>query len=245
VSSVFGLTRPPVEPSGKSRAPDVKAPINFAFRLRQLLGVAARAEAVRYLLTANIGSATVAQAAKSSGYSTRSVQEALTSLAAAGAATLASDGSEQRFAIDRSRWAHLLDLEPHELPPTYHDWHYLRASQAADLLGHRVSGAFARGRVLMPARLGGERTWTRPREDHRVRPVVARSGFGHERASRRVRHRPGHVRRSLVAADHGGRADRRDVGRDLRLERRGLGSRRAGTARAARAVRVLPDAWAH
>lgn len=33
-----GFTRPPVEPSGKSQAPDLRAPINFAFRLRQVLG---------------------------------------------------------------------------------------------------------------------------------------------------------------------------------------------------------------
>jgi hypothetical protein len=110
VFSAFGFTRPPAEPSGKSREPDLTAPINFAFRLRQLLGVGARAEAVRYLLTADIESATVADVAGSSGYSKRNIQEALTSVHVAGAATLASSGSEQRFAVDRSRWAHLLDL---------------------------------------------------------------------------------------------------------------------------------------
>jgi uncharacterized protein YegP (UPF0339 family) len=181
VFSAFGFTRPPAQPSGKSREPDLTAPINFAFRLRQLLGVAARAEAVRYLLTADIESATVAEVAKSSGYSKRNVQEALTSLQAAGAATLASNGSEHRFALDRSRWAHLLDLEPHELP-IYRDWptvlgalrrilrwlrrpdsealpDYLRASQAADLLDV-VRPQLSRAGMLMPARLGGERTWT-------------------------------------------------------------------------------------
>jgi len=181
VFSAFGFTRPPAQPSGKSREPDLTAPINFAFRLRQLLGVAARAEAVRYLLTADIESATVAQVAKSSGYSKRNVQEALTSLEAAGAATPASSGSEQRYAVDRSRWAHLLDLEPRELP-IYRDWptvlgalrrilrwlrrpelatlsDYLRASQAADLLDV-VRPQLSRAGVLMPARLGGERTWT-------------------------------------------------------------------------------------
>src|ERR1700754_3243830 len=46
-----GSARPPVEPSGKSQAPDLRAPINFAFRLRQVLGLGARAEVVRLLLT--------------------------------------------------------------------------------------------------------------------------------------------------------------------------------------------------
>jgi uncharacterized protein YegP (UPF0339 family) len=181
VFSAFGFTRPPAEPSGKSREPDFRAPINFAFRLRQLLGVAARPEALRYLLTAELESATVAAVAKPSGYSKRNVQEALNSLHAAGAATLASNGGEQRFAVDRSRWAHLLDLEPHELP-VYRDWptslgalrrivrwlgrpelealsDYLRASQAADLLDV-VRPELSRAGMLMPARLGGERSWT-------------------------------------------------------------------------------------
>ena len=181
VFSVFGFMRPPAEPSGKSREPDLTAPINFAFRLRQLLGVGARAEAVRYLLTANSEPAIVADVAGSSGYAKRNVHEALTSLHAAGAATLASAGGEQRFAVDRARWAHLLDLEPHELP-IYRDWptllgalrrilrwlsrpeletlsNYLRASQAANLLDV-VRPRLARAGVLMPARLGGERSWT-------------------------------------------------------------------------------------
>ncbi|MDX6683008.1 MAG: hypothetical protein QOG94_3047 [Solirubrobacteraceae bacterium] len=123
----------------------------------------------------------MAEVAKASGYSKRNVQEALTSLAAAGAATLASNGSEQRFAVDRSRWGasagsrasrtpdlpRLADLlgsaapdsalaqaaEPEALSD------YLRASQAGDLLDV-VRPELSRAGVLMPARLGGERTWT-------------------------------------------------------------------------------------
>lgn len=181
VFSAFGFTRPLAEPSGKSRAPDLTAPINFAFRLRQLLGVGARAEAVRYLLTADTEFATVADVAESSGYSKRNTQEALTALHAAGAATLASSGGEQRFAIDRSRWAHLLDLEPHELP-MYRDWptflgalrrilrwlsrpeletlsDYLRASEAAELLDV-VRPGLSRAGVIMSARFGRDRSWT-------------------------------------------------------------------------------------
>lgn len=43
--------KPKSEPSGKSQAPQVLLPINFAFRLRLLLGIGARAEAMRVLLT--------------------------------------------------------------------------------------------------------------------------------------------------------------------------------------------------
>jgi len=181
VFEAFGFNRPPVEPSGKSREPDLLAPINFAFRLRQLLGVGARAEAVRYLLTADTHPAAAADVARSSGYSKRNIQEALTALLAAGAATLASSGGEQRFGVDRSRWAHLLNLELHELP-VYRDWptllgtlrlilswlrttdletlsDYLRASKAGDLLD-AVRPELARAGVLLPARIGGERSWT-------------------------------------------------------------------------------------
>ena len=177
----FGFSRPPVEASGKSREPDMTAPINFAFRLRHLLGVGTRSEAVRYLVTADVDSATVAEVAASSGYAKRNVQEALASLQAAGVATVATSGTEQRFTIDRARWAYLLGLEPDEIP-LYRDWptllaalrrilrwltrpeleglsDYLRASQAADLLD-AVRPELNRAGVLMPARLGGERSWS-------------------------------------------------------------------------------------
>jgi uncharacterized protein YegP (UPF0339 family) len=177
----FGFTRPPVEPTGKSREPDLAAPINFAFRLRHLLGVGTRAEAVRYLLTTDVESATVAEVAASSGYAKRNIHEALASLQSAGVATLAKSGGEQRFAVDRARWAYLMGLETAELP-VYRDWpmllgalrrilrwlmrpdlaglsEYLLASQAADLLDG-VRPALNRAGVLFPARLGEERSWT-------------------------------------------------------------------------------------
>lgn len=181
VFRAFGFTRPPAERSGKSRQPDLTAPINFGFRLRQLLGVGARAEAVRYLLTAEVESATVADVAGSSGYSKRNIQEALASLHAAGAATHAYSGGEQRFAVDRSRWSHLLDLESAELP-LYRDWptllgalrrilrwlrrpeleslsEYLRSSEAAELLD-AIRPQLSRAGALMSAHHRGERSWS-------------------------------------------------------------------------------------
>jgi uncharacterized protein YegP (UPF0339 family) len=181
VFRAFGFTRPPAEASGKSREPDLTAPINFAFRLRHLLGVGTRAEAIRYLLTADLESATVAEVAVSSGYAKRNIQEALTSLQAAGVAALKTSGGEQRFAVDRARWAYLLRLEPDDVP-LYRDWptllgalrqilrwlmrpeheglsDYLRVSQAADMLDE-VRPALNRAGILLPARLGGERSWS-------------------------------------------------------------------------------------
>ena len=176
-----GLLRPPAMPTGKSSGPDLWAPINFAFRLRQLLGVGTRAEAVRYLLTADIDTATVAVVASSSAYAKRNVQEALSALQAAGAASVVTAGGEQRFAVDRSRWAFLLGLDVKELP-VYRDWpnllgalrqilrwlmrpdleslsDYLLASEAADLLDE-VGPRFNRAGILVPARHGGDRTWS-------------------------------------------------------------------------------------
>lgn len=181
VFSAFGFTRPTAEPSGKSRTPDFAAPINFAFRLRLLLGVGARAEAVRYLLTSDADSSLVADVARSAGYSKRNTQEALTSLEAAGTLTRAAKRGEQRYVVDRTRWAHLLGIEAHELP-VYRDWprlfgalrrvsrwlarpdletlsEYLLASQAADVLDV-VRPELSRAGVIMPARLGRERSWT-------------------------------------------------------------------------------------
>jgi uncharacterized protein YegP (UPF0339 family) len=176
-----GLVRPPAEASGKSLEPDPWAPINFAFRLRHLLGVGTRAEALRYLLTADIDSATVAEVAGPSGFAKRNIREALSSLHASGTASVVTAGGEQRFAVDRSRWAFLLGLNVKELP-IYRDWpnllgamrgmlrwlmrpdlevlsDYLAASQAADLLDE-VRPRLNRAGILLPARRGGERTWS-------------------------------------------------------------------------------------
>jgi uncharacterized protein YegP (UPF0339 family) len=177
----FGLSRPPAIPSGKSSEPDLTTSINFAFRLRHLLGVGTRAEAVRYLLTADVEGVAVADVAASSGYSKRNIQEALTSLTAAGVVTSSALGGEQRFAMDRARWGYLLQIEPERFP-IYRDWPslmsamrrvmrwlddpdlnelspYIRASRAADLLDE-IRPQLIRAGALLPARLGGERSWS-------------------------------------------------------------------------------------
>jgi hypothetical protein len=120
-----GFLKPSSEPSAKSQAPDLRLPINFAFRLRQLLGIGARAETARILLT--IGSPRVnAQAlARSTAYTKRNVQEAVTSLTAAGVLSSFEVGNEQVFSIPLDRWAQFLELD--ELP-TQEDWPQLFAA---------------------------------------------------------------------------------------------------------------------
>jgi hypothetical protein len=116
-----GWLKPPTERSGKSQPPNVLAPINFAFRLRQLLGLGARAEVVRFLLTVDAPRVTAQVIAESAGYAKRNVQEALTALHSADVIDAVAVGNEQRYSVDRERWAALLGLGPDELP-RHRDW---------------------------------------------------------------------------------------------------------------------------
>ena len=75
-----GWLMPPTVRSGKSEVPNLQAPINFAFRLRQLLGVGARAEAARFLLTVHASSVTVQVVTESAAFAKRNVHEALAPL---------------------------------------------------------------------------------------------------------------------------------------------------------------------
>jgi hypothetical protein len=117
----YGWLKPRTERSGKSRPPNVLAPINLAFRLRQILGVGARAEVVRFLLTSGGARANVQLVTESAFYAKRNVQEAVTALQVAGVLEGVVVGNEQRFTLDRERWGALLGLAPDDLP-TYRAW---------------------------------------------------------------------------------------------------------------------------
>jgi uncharacterized protein YegP (UPF0339 family) len=119
--AAHGFARSTAHPSGKTSKPDLKSPINLGFRLRHLLGVGARAEVMRFLLTMDAPWATSQVVANSAGYSKRNVYEALTSLHSAGVATLWTVGVEQRYGVDRDRWARLLDIAPGGWP-VQRDW---------------------------------------------------------------------------------------------------------------------------
>jgi hypothetical protein len=120
-----GFLKPKFEPSGKSQPPNVLLPINFAFRLRLLLGIGARAEAARVLLTIDAPWANVQVVAASSAYAKRNTQEALASLTAAGVLHSVELGNEQRLSAPRGHWAQFLELD--ELPH-HEDWAQLFAA---------------------------------------------------------------------------------------------------------------------
>jgi hypothetical protein len=120
-----GLLKPKSKPSGKSQTPQVLLPINFAFRLRLLMGIGARAEAMRVLLTIDAPRTNVQVIAASTAYTKRNVQEAVSSLSAAGALDAFEVGNEQRFSAPRDRWSQFLTLDD---LPRHEDWPQLFAA---------------------------------------------------------------------------------------------------------------------
>jgi hypothetical protein len=169
--AAHGWLRPATTASRKARPPDLRAPINFAFRMRQLLGMGARAEVVRLLLTTDAPRTTAAVIAKSAMYAKRNVQEVLNGLEHAGVVTITSGGNEQRYGIDREAWRALLAVEDF---PSHVDWaqllgalrrtlrwlrraadsdmsEYITASEARDLL-EDVRPDFEYAGIVLPRR---------------------------------------------------------------------------------------------
>lgn len=116
-----GLLRSPLLPSRKSIAPDLETPINFAFRLRAILGVSIRAELVRVMLTGRPSPTTAQMLARAVGYSKRNVHDALSGLASAQVLTSFTIDGEQRYVIDSQIWAALLQRDASALP-VHRDW---------------------------------------------------------------------------------------------------------------------------
>lgn len=116
-----GYRRSQLKPSHKSRPPDPLAPINLAFRLRQILGVGVRAEVIRLLLTSDAARMTANALAQTAGYSKRNVHEALTSLAQAQVIETLAVGSEQRYCTHPELWLGLLTPAGGGFPPS-RDW---------------------------------------------------------------------------------------------------------------------------
>lgn len=144
----YGWLTPPMARSNKSQVPDMQAPINFAFRLRQLLGIGARAEATRFLLTVQAPSATAQVVTESAGYAKRNVHEALSALQWAGVIDAVTVGNEQRYRIDRKRWGTLLGVSEDGLP-TERSWPQLlhalrRLLRWLDDEGHEQLSAYMR-----------------------------------------------------------------------------------------------------
>lgn len=168
------------EPERRSSPPDLMAPINFAFRMRSLLGVGARAEVVRTLITVEAPEMSLQAIALSSGFAKRNVQEAANSLRAAGFASSRTIGNEQRFKMPRGLWLGLLELER---LPIHEDWpqlfrafrvllrwlrdprneelsDYMRASEARSLLEEVARDLHFAGVPFSTAGPSGEEYWS-------------------------------------------------------------------------------------
>ncbi len=175
-----GWLRPALSPSHKSQPPDPTAPINLAFRLRQILGVGIRAEVVRILLTIQTPWVNAQTLARSTGYAKRNVHDALANLSAAGVVSAFTVNAEQRYAADRPAWAALLGSDPDELP-IHRDWpqllgvlrrilrwseqpdlattsDYLRASRARDLV-EAIGNDLASAGIPSPSSAAPEDSW--------------------------------------------------------------------------------------
>jgi hypothetical protein len=123
----FGFLRAPVARSGKSRRPDLRLPINFAFRVRNVFGVGSRAEVMRFLLTTSRNAARGQQPrfstpsiAADAGFAKRNVHEALVALAEAGTIEMSAAGREHYYSIDADAWRKALGLE--DAMPMFRDW---------------------------------------------------------------------------------------------------------------------------
>ncbi len=218
-----GFVRPPVDPSGKSQAPDLRAPINFAFRLRQVLGLGARAEVVRLLLTSAAPSMSTADLGAGAGYARRNVLDAVGALQEGGVVSAMRGASGQRFAIDRVAWAVLLGLGDEQLPEArawpqllgalvrVRRWlrdveseelsDYMRASRARDLL-ETIAAPLSLAGVEIASSPGGETAWTDL--ERIVASAVAALGDPERFGSSAAQRRPP-ARRSAGAAERLGR----------------------------------------
>lgn len=175
-----GLLRPLSQPSGKAGTPDLLAPINLAFRLRQLLGMGVRSEVVRVLLSSRAPSLTTAVVTRAVGYSKRNVHEALSALEGAGVVSAWTVGSARSYATDRNSWSALLGVGARAFP-IHQDWPqllgplretlrflgrpdldrhtaYMLGSLTRDLL-EQVSPDLAYAGIRVPRSQGADNAW--------------------------------------------------------------------------------------
>jgi len=116
-----GFLKPASAPSGKSQAPDLGLPINFALRMRAIFGVGGRAEVARVLVCSRALGLSAQELANLTGFAKRNVQEALSGLRDAGVVSSSQVANEQRFEAPRERWEEFLALPIREIPVLI-DW---------------------------------------------------------------------------------------------------------------------------
>lgn len=119
-----GFLRGELRPTGKVWPPDLREPINLAFRLRHLLGVSARSEVVRHLLTEQGRFVVTQEIAGSAGFARRNVHEALSSLKAAGVVEVRTSAGGMHWGTDPTAWVGLLGIQS---VPIRRDWPHLLA----------------------------------------------------------------------------------------------------------------------
>lgn len=114
-----GLAKPESAPSQKSARPRLDAPVNFAFRMRELFGVSSRAEIVRYLLTVQAPNVPAQLVAEATTYAKRNVFQTLSALVAAGVVQTLTVANERRYWMDTAIWSQVLEVES---LPWHQDW---------------------------------------------------------------------------------------------------------------------------
>jgi hypothetical protein len=120
--SRHGFARPPLTTSAKSQPPRLHDPINFAFRLRRLLGVGVRAEAIRILLTTRAPRLSSGVINANAGFAQRNVREGLAQLHEAGVIDVVRVSDDRHYAIHHADWAALLRLPSAPDLPLHYDW---------------------------------------------------------------------------------------------------------------------------
>lgn len=117
IFAAHGFTRPLLRPSGKSSTPPRHSPVCFAFLLRDLFGVTARAEIVRVLLTARGSELRTKDIVRLVAFGRRQVHDTLSSLASAGVIEAKQLGPrDTRYTIETERWLRLVGRERRFLP---------------------------------------------------------------------------------------------------------------------------------
>ena len=120
IFAVHGFRRPATGPSGKSRVPDLSAPINLGFRLREVFGVGSRAEVGRILLTSR-SDRLLNEIAEAAAYAPRNVRETLHSLIEAGITETAQRAKSRTYRVERNTWSRFFGIAEQDIP-VYVPW---------------------------------------------------------------------------------------------------------------------------
>jgi hypothetical protein len=117
-----GFARSPLKASNKSQAPRLQDPITFAFRLRRLLGIGVRPEAIRILLTIRAPRLSSGVINANAGFTQRNVREGLLQLHEAGVIDVVRVSNDHHYSINQADWATLLRLPSAPALPLHYDW---------------------------------------------------------------------------------------------------------------------------